>query len=941
MGCNNTVIPSSVASIGQYAFSFCSSLTSITILNSVTSIGQYAYEGCSNLASVTVEWNEPLTIPENTFIYISLENATLYVPAGTKTKYETADVWRKFGKIVETDESILSPIIIFADLKVKELCVANWDTNHDGELSMAEAAAVTELGEVFKNNEEITSFDELQYFTGLTSIGAGAFDNCHNLISVVIPVQVTSLESCAFIGCWSLPALVIPDGVTNIHEMALAWCGLTSITIPSSVTYMESRALTDNASLTSITVEWQEPLAVPENIFENINYSNVTLYVPEGTKAAYKAADVWKEFFMDGDDRDEYNARKLLRELIAHMEGIGGYELDDARTVSYNAEATKEEVESSITQLQQQIKDCCANTMVSELPVDATGLITNPSFSCDNAAYWQGDTPQFQIWKNAEFYETTFDIHQELTGLPNGRYLLKVKGFHRPGTNEDVHSDYQKGINNARAQLYANGESVTLNIQAAFALDEQIDGWCGAEVSSDGTTQYVPNSMQDAYMWFNNGYYENELPVTVTDGTLTLGIRLDESVGYGWVIFDDFRLEYIKPESSDSPSNTLTANDITIIPAYTSDLSVSLSNNEIIGGLQFVLTLPKGISIATDEDGEFLVKTTDRTKELYTNCEKMDNGSYRIILMSTNGATVAPGEGDIIKVKLTCDENATTGNHVISFSSIILSPRLGNVLINERNKDFTVNLTINKVSKFRGDANGDYTVNITDVLVIVDYVLNRPLKSFIFTNADFNCDGSVNITDALLIVDIILGKNTANAPEAAIISEFDLLGMDLNEIGCMVRTTAVIPAITALQMDIISPIGCKLKKASLTGKASRTHQVMTRQLKDNRYRVVVFSTKKELLDTNTSVLNLGFEGKGGLISAENIQCVDSDNLLILSPDMSAVVTDIKAGSVDAYADDPESPSYNIQGIKTKTPNRGFYIRNGKKTMVKPYTITRR
>ena len=65
--------------------------------------------------------------------------------------------------------------IVFADENVKALCVAKWDKNDDGELSEEEAAAVTYLGEVFKENEVITSFDELQYFTGLTSIGSKAF----------------------------------------------------------------------------------------------------------------------------------------------------------------------------------------------------------------------------------------------------------------------------------------------------------------------------------------------------------------------------------------------------------------------------------------------------------------------------------------------------------------------------------------------------------------------------------------------------------------------------------------------------------------------------------------------------------------------------------------------------------------------------------------------
>ncbi len=54
VGCQNTTIPNSVTSIGDYAFDGCSGLTSVTIPNSVTSIGDYAFDGCSGLTSVTI-----------------------------------------------------------------------------------------------------------------------------------------------------------------------------------------------------------------------------------------------------------------------------------------------------------------------------------------------------------------------------------------------------------------------------------------------------------------------------------------------------------------------------------------------------------------------------------------------------------------------------------------------------------------------------------------------------------------------------------------------------------------------------------------------------------------------------------------------------------------------------------------------------------------------
>ncbi len=65
-GCKNTVIPNSVTSIGNYAFSGCSGLTSITIPNSVTSIGNTAFQGCSGLTSITIP-NSVTSIGESAF----------------------------------------------------------------------------------------------------------------------------------------------------------------------------------------------------------------------------------------------------------------------------------------------------------------------------------------------------------------------------------------------------------------------------------------------------------------------------------------------------------------------------------------------------------------------------------------------------------------------------------------------------------------------------------------------------------------------------------------------------------------------------------------------------------------------------------------------------------------------------------------------------------
>jgi hypothetical protein len=208
-GLTSVTISNSVRIIGELAFRSCSGLTSVTIPKSVTSIRLNAFLYCTSLTTVKVENENPVSIGTNTFS--NRANATLYVPAGCKEAYMEADYWKEFQNIVE--------YINFADENVKAICVQNWDTNGDGELSPDEAAAVTNLGWVFQGSA-ITSFDELQYFTGLTSIYNAAFFNCSHLTLVTIPNSVTRIDNYAFNGCSGLTSVTIHNSVSSIGSNA-------------------------------------------------------------------------------------------------------------------------------------------------------------------------------------------------------------------------------------------------------------------------------------------------------------------------------------------------------------------------------------------------------------------------------------------------------------------------------------------------------------------------------------------------------------------------------------------------------------------------------------------------------------------------------------------------------------------------------------------------
>ncbi|MBQ8050196.1 MAG: leucine-rich repeat protein [Bacteroidaceae bacterium] len=142
--------------------------------------------------------------------------------------------------VVMTGIGSKTDLIEFADENVKAICVENWDTDGDGELSKQEAAAVTTLlkdgNSVFKSlKDHVTSFDEFQYFTGLTTIEDYAFYN-DSLKSIVLPSTVTSIGDYAFYYN-RFKTIRLPEGITSIGNYAFYGCrNLEELTLPESLT---------------------------------------------------------------------------------------------------------------------------------------------------------------------------------------------------------------------------------------------------------------------------------------------------------------------------------------------------------------------------------------------------------------------------------------------------------------------------------------------------------------------------------------------------------------------------------------------------------------------------------------------------------------------------------------------------------------------------------
>lgn len=145
--------------------------------------------------------------------------------------------------------------IHFFDKAVKNICIAHWDTDGNGELSYDEAAAVTDLGQAFTGNKEIVRFTELQYFTGLTSVADSAFSGCTKLKDLLLPITVRQIGTAAFSSCYALTEMDLPDGIESIGASAFIACtNLQQIALPESALQLGSRAFYYCTRLVSATL---------------------------------------------------------------------------------------------------------------------------------------------------------------------------------------------------------------------------------------------------------------------------------------------------------------------------------------------------------------------------------------------------------------------------------------------------------------------------------------------------------------------------------------------------------------------------------------------------------------------------------------------------------------------------------------------------------------
>ncbi len=212
-------IPNSVTSIGDCAFRWCTSLTSITIPNGVTSIGDYAFQGCVKLTSITIPSSVKSIGVGAFYACQSLKSVT--IPSSvTNIDAETFSHCTSLTSVTIPNSVTSIGNNAFYECKKLE--------------SISLSKNLKSLGE--EAFSDCTKLKTISLPDSLVNMGDGVFGVCSGLKSVKLGKNVKDIPIFCFSGCSSLENVVIPNGVKSIGYHAFAFCtGLKNVSFPETL----------------------------------------------------------------------------------------------------------------------------------------------------------------------------------------------------------------------------------------------------------------------------------------------------------------------------------------------------------------------------------------------------------------------------------------------------------------------------------------------------------------------------------------------------------------------------------------------------------------------------------------------------------------------------------------------------------------------------------
>ena len=531
----------------------------------------------------------------------------------------------------------------------------------------------------------------------------------------------------------------------------------------------------------------------------------------------------------------------------------------------------------------------------------ATGNIFSSNYGAGVIGYNDGENA---IVRNCVAMNSKIDVTYESQSAQSGGYGQRIIGGIKNGAPAPELNNYalktmQVSVNNVPQKVY----------------DDIMNG-----VAKTGTELVRQTTYQELGWDFTN--------------TWTISAETE-----GYPSLKNNEAIVVKPEDDEPVISNDDIIRVTNVDAYKGKnvaVGVTLINKSTdLRAYQFDLTLPSGISLAKDGNGNYLVTKTSRYEDEDQALEVtlLDNNTYRFVSYTMESKKITGTSGALLNIILNVASTHTAGTFEADIDNIVFTKTNGTQI---KLNSAKFNIEVHKA--MLGDANGDGEINVGDIVEIVKDILHKTTSRFVREAADVNEDGDVNVTDIVLVANIIMGGNP-NATRARGESENtfnDALSLCQNNNHSMSLFLKNEGGYVASQFELRLSDGQKLENISMNGERRNGHMLDYYLIGDNTYQVVAYSINNQSYSGNDGeLLNIKTSGSGD-IEIDNILFVTESfgekHFSSLHGGMTGIDVVKAVEPFDIYSMDGRvlrRQAVNIEGLQ-----KGVYIIKGKKQVVR-------
>lgn len=367
---------------------------------------------------------------------------------------------------------------------------------------------------------------------------------------------------------------VIVEGDTDLSEMTFGmktenttanWVFLDDVTVQyfgSDAMFMAVEAAKDEANKAadkvggySCMTDYQDAVCYLQEQIDNLDATATTQdevdHLLDQLRSAVADADenvaLYEKLTSLGDEltllTTNADGKYDNKDLLAAYDDCGTNETYDDLCGSYSL--NNADLKAYIEKLQT-LMVSTRKSAVKEGADCTEDLLTNPTF--ESATGWNNTGAAINTtYQNAESYQGTFNLYQDITNIPDGVYEITVQAMHRVDNNDNASKLYPNDVNEITACLYGNDITAKFASPYSYGMSEQKVTSGNADYAFNG--MYIPNSMEGfaAACAESNEAYLTKVYALVTDGTLRVGVKEEaRPAGHSsdWAIFDNFKITY-------------------------------------------------------------------------------------------------------------------------------------------------------------------------------------------------------------------------------------------------------------------------------------------------------------------------------------------------------------------------------------------------------------